>query len=148
LTSVTPPGDGTSAGIPKNYVYSYDAMGRLNGLTENSCQTLAQSGTSCTTYATNGPTVATAAYGPAGEITGLSSVAFSNETPGAPEHFTYLYNYNTAGGVPTRRLQLSTGNTIVNLDPAYLGAVLPGLAEVSIQKLAGLTPAAWAARAK
>lgn len=30
----------------------------------------------------------------------------------------------------------------------YLGAVLPGLAEVSIQKLAGLTPAAWAARAK
>jgi len=30
----------------------------------------------------------------------------------------------------------------------YLGAVLPGLAEVSIQKLAGLTPAAWAARTK
>jgi transposase len=28
----------------------------------------------------------------------------------------------------------------------YLGAVLPGLAEVSIQKLAGLAPAAWAAR--
>ena len=28
----------------------------------------------------------------------------------------------------------------------YLGAVLPGLAEVSIQKLAELTPAAWAAR--
>jgi transposase len=30
----------------------------------------------------------------------------------------------------------------------YLGAVLPGLAEVSIQKLAGLTPAAWAARTR
>jgi len=30
----------------------------------------------------------------------------------------------------------------------YLGAVLPGLADVSIQKLAGLTPAAWAARTK
>ena len=29
---------------------------------------------------------------------------------------------------------------------AYLAAVLPGLAEVSIQKLAELTPAAWAAR--
>src|SRR3989441_8608382 len=28
----------------------------------------------------------------------------------------------------------------------YLSAVLPGLAEVSIQKLAELTPAAWAAR--
>jgi transposase len=28
----------------------------------------------------------------------------------------------------------------------YLGAVLPGLAEVSIQRLAELTPAAWAAR--
>jgi transposase len=28
----------------------------------------------------------------------------------------------------------------------YLGAVLPGLAEVSIQRLADLTPAAWAAR--
>jgi transposase len=28
----------------------------------------------------------------------------------------------------------------------YLGAVLPGLADVSIQKLAELTPAAWAAR--
>ena len=28
----------------------------------------------------------------------------------------------------------------------YLGAVLPGLADVSIQKLTGLTPAAWAAR--
>jgi transposase len=28
----------------------------------------------------------------------------------------------------------------------YLGAVLPGLGAVSIQKLAGLTPAAWAAR--
>jgi len=28
----------------------------------------------------------------------------------------------------------------------YLGAVLPGLAEMSIQKLAELTPAAWAAR--
>jgi transposase len=29
---------------------------------------------------------------------------------------------------------------------AYLGAVLPGLADVSIQRLAELTPAAWAAR--
>ena len=29
---------------------------------------------------------------------------------------------------------------------AYLGSVLPGLAEVSIRKLAELTPAAWAAR--
>jgi transposase len=29
---------------------------------------------------------------------------------------------------------------------AYLGAVLPGLAELSIQKLADVTPAAWAAR--
>ena len=29
---------------------------------------------------------------------------------------------------------------------AYLGAVLPGLADVSIQKLAELTPAVWAAR--
>jgi transposase len=28
----------------------------------------------------------------------------------------------------------------------YLGPVLPGLAEVSIQKLAEVTPAAWAAR--
>jgi hypothetical protein len=28
----------------------------------------------------------------------------------------------------------------------YLGAVLPGLADVSIQRLAELTPAAWAAR--
>ena len=28
----------------------------------------------------------------------------------------------------------------------YLGAVLPGMAEVSIQRLAELTPAAWAAR--
>jgi transposase len=28
----------------------------------------------------------------------------------------------------------------------YLAAVLPGLADVSIQKLADLTPAAWAAR--
>jgi hypothetical protein len=29
---------------------------------------------------------------------------------------------------------------------AYLGAVLPGLADVRIQELPGLTPAAWAAR--
>ena len=29
---------------------------------------------------------------------------------------------------------------------AYLAAVLPGIADVSIQRLAGLTPAAWAAR--
>ena len=28
----------------------------------------------------------------------------------------------------------------------YLAAVLPGIADVSIQRLAGLTPAAWAAR--
>ena len=28
----------------------------------------------------------------------------------------------------------------------YLGAVLPGLADISIQRLAELTPAAWAAR--
>ena len=28
----------------------------------------------------------------------------------------------------------------------YLAAVLPGLADVSIQRLAELTPAAWAAR--
>jgi hypothetical protein len=28
----------------------------------------------------------------------------------------------------------------------YLGAVLPGLADTSIQKLADLTPTAWAAR--
>jgi len=30
----------------------------------------------------------------------------------------------------------------------YLGAVLPGLADVSIHKLAALTPAAWAARSR
>jgi hypothetical protein len=30
----------------------------------------------------------------------------------------------------------------------YLAAVLPGIADVSIQRLAGLTPAAWAARQK
>ena len=30
----------------------------------------------------------------------------------------------------------------------YLGAVLPGLADVSIQRLAELTPAAWAARGR
>jgi hypothetical protein len=30
----------------------------------------------------------------------------------------------------------------------YLGDVLPGLADVSIQKLAELTPAAWAARGR
>jgi len=44
---------------------------------------------------------------------------------------------------------LSVMETCRRLDiPArqYLAAVLPGLAEVSIQKLAGLTPAAWAAR--
>jgi hypothetical protein len=44
---------------------------------------------------------------------------------------------------------LSVVETCRRLDiPArkYLAAVLPGLAEVSIQKLAGLTPAAWAAR--
>ncbi len=29
---------------------------------------------------------------------------------------------------------------------AYLGAVLPGFSEVSIQKLADLTPGAWATR--
>jgi hypothetical protein len=29
---------------------------------------------------------------------------------------------------------------------AYLAAVLPGIADVSIQRLADLTPAAWAAR--
>ena len=28
----------------------------------------------------------------------------------------------------------------------YLAAVLPGLADISIQRLAGLTPTAWAAR--
>jgi hypothetical protein len=28
----------------------------------------------------------------------------------------------------------------------YLAAVLPGIADVSIQRLAALTPAAWAAR--
>jgi hypothetical protein len=28
----------------------------------------------------------------------------------------------------------------------YLAAVLPGIADVSIQRLAGLTPAAWASR--
>jgi hypothetical protein len=28
----------------------------------------------------------------------------------------------------------------------YLGAVLPGLADISIQRLPELTPAAWAAR--
>jgi hypothetical protein len=30
----------------------------------------------------------------------------------------------------------------------YLAAVLPGLADVSIQRLAELTPAAWAAKSR
>ena len=30
----------------------------------------------------------------------------------------------------------------------YLGAILPGLADVRIQKLPDLTPAAWAARSR
>jgi hypothetical protein len=29
---------------------------------------------------------------------------------------------------------------------AYLAAILPGIGDVSIQRLAGLTPAAWAVR--
>jgi hypothetical protein len=30
----------------------------------------------------------------------------------------------------------------------YLAAILPGLADIRIQKLADLTPAAWAARSR
>src|SRR2546428_739055 len=78
LYSLTPPGDGTSTGIPKQYLYFYDAMGRLNGMTETSCltQTVTQTApvSPCTSM---GSTVATAAYGPAGETTALTYDGFS-----------------------------------------------------------------------
>jgi hypothetical protein len=50
----------------------------------------------------------------------LTSVKFSNETPGSPEQFTYLYTYTPTGHVTTQRLQIgTTGNTTVNLDATY-----------------------------
>ena len=36
MTSMVPPGDGTSTGIPSKYLYFYDPMGRLNGMAEAS----------------------------------------------------------------------------------------------------------------
>jgi YD repeat-containing protein len=114
LHSVTPPGDGTSAGIPKQYLYSYDPMGRLTGLTENSCQTPNQAGTSCTTYATNGPTVATAAYGPAGELTGLTY-----------DGFTETRTYNSLLQL-TRMTATSAGQTVMD----YLSVAKPDAVHV------------------
>jgi RHS repeat-associated protein len=49
----------------------------------------------------------------------LVAVTFSNETPGSPEQFTYLYGYTTAGRVARQRMQLGTGTTFVNLDATY-----------------------------
>jgi hypothetical protein len=46
-------------------------------------------------------------------------VQFSNETPGSPEQFTYLDSYAVPGEVVAQRLQVSTGNTSVNLDAAF-----------------------------
>ena len=40
------------------------------------------------------------------------------------------------------------GKTGLDLIREYLAALLPGLADVRIQKLADLTPAAWAARTR
>jgi hypothetical protein len=37
LHSVTPPGAGEGGDLPMQYGYSYDPMGRLNGMTEISC---------------------------------------------------------------------------------------------------------------
>src|ERR1017187_36324 len=75
MTSTVPPGGGLGGGTPNKYLYLYDAMGRLNGMTETSCLNQTVTQTPCSPN--NGSTVATAAHGPAGEITGLSYDGFS-----------------------------------------------------------------------
>src|ERR1039457_1447775 len=65
MTSMVSPGGGLGGDKPMQYAYSYDPMGRLNGMTETSC--LTQTVTQAPCNSNYGPTVATAVYGPAGE---------------------------------------------------------------------------------
>ncbi len=70
MTSLTYPRSGMGYGPPPQYTYQYDAMGRLSGMQEMPC--LYPDGDHCDGYSTWGGTVATAAYGVAGQITGLT----------------------------------------------------------------------------
>jgi RHS repeat-associated protein len=49
----------------------------------------------------------------------VASVAFSNETPGAPEQFQYLYSYTPAGRVTKQRMHLGTGSASADMDAVY-----------------------------
>ena len=71
MTSLTYPQNGSGGGVPPQYTYQYDVMGRLNGMKKPLCTSY--SGNRCTNYnygVMN--TVATATYGVAGEMTGLT----------------------------------------------------------------------------
>src|ERR1017187_8782577 len=89
------------------YAYSYDPMGRLNGMTEASC--LTQTVTQAPCNSNYGPTVATAVYGPAGETTALTY-----------DGFTETRTYNSLLQL-TRQTPTGSGQTVMDMQYTYSG---------------------------
>ena len=90
------------------YLYSYDPMGRLNGMMETSClsQTVTQS--PCTSN--HGPTCGDrGAYGPAGEMTGLTY-----------DGFTESRTYNSLLQL-TRMTATGSGQTVMDMQYTFSG---------------------------
>ena len=86
--------------------YTYDSYGRKTMVQHYNASQVEQISQRATyTYGDNGnaPSFSQNAWGR------LASVQFSNETPGSPEQFTYLYSYAVPGEVVAQRLQVSTG---------------------------------------
>jgi YD repeat-containing protein len=110
MTSVVPPGGGLGGGTPNKYLNFYDAQGRLNGMTETSCLTQTVTQTApvypCTSM---GSTVATAAYGPAGETTALTYDGFSE---------TRTYNILLQ---LTRQTATGSGQTVMDMQYTFSG---------------------------
>src|ERR1017187_9957814 len=107
MTSTVPPGGGIGGGTPNKYLYFYDPMGRLNSMTETSCLTQTVTYNACSPN--NGTTVATAAYGPAGETTALTYDGFSETR-----------TYNSLLQL-TRQTATSSGQTAMDMTYTFSG---------------------------
>jgi RHS repeat-associated protein/uncharacterized repeat protein (TIGR01451 family) len=107
ITSMVPPGGGIGGGTPNKYLYFYDLLGRRTGMTETGC--LSQTVTTTPCSPNNGSTVATAAYGPAGETTALTY-----------DGFTETRTYNSLLQL-TRQTATGSGQTVMDMQYTYSG---------------------------
>ncbi len=124
MSTMVPPGGGIGGGTPNQYAGTYDPMGRLSGMTEATCQTLAGSG--CSAY-NPGSTVATATYGPAGEMTGLTYDVFS-------ETRTYNPMFQL-----TRMTTVSGGQTVMDMAYTFSRTQNNGQITLSTDEVSGVS---------